>query len=69
LVRKLRFILGLSLAALLAMALAGVVVSEAFLHPHRHELIASTRNAAARTAESQGARLEDAQIAAADGVT
>jgi uncharacterized protein len=69
LVRKLRFILGLGLIALLAMAFSGVVVSEAFLHPHRHELIASTQNGAASTAESLGGRLEDVQIAAADGVT
>jgi alpha-beta hydrolase superfamily lysophospholipase len=64
--RKLGILAVLGLLA--ATVPAGVVVTEAFLHPPRKAIGAGSRDAALQLAESQGARLEDAQIAAADGV-
>ncbi len=64
--RKLGILAVLGLLA--ATVPAGVVVAEAFLHPPRKALGAGSRNAAVQLAQSQGASLEDAQIAAADGV-
>ena len=64
--RKLGVLVGVGL--LVATAPVGIVVTEGFLHPPRKALSADSRNAATQLAESLGARLEDAQIAAADGV-
>jgi alpha-beta hydrolase superfamily lysophospholipase len=64
--RKLGILAVLGLLA--ATVPAGVVVADAFLHPARKTLGAGSRNAAVQLAESQGAHIEDAQIAAADGV-
>ncbi len=64
--RKLGILAVLGLLA--ATVPAGVVVAEAFLHPPRKALGAGWRSAATQLAESVGAHLEDAQIAAADGV-
>jgi len=64
--RKLGVLVGVGL--LVATAPVGIVVTEGFLDPPRKALSADSRNAATQLAESLGARLEDAQIAAADGV-
>ena len=63
---KLGVLIGVGLLAVTLSA--GVVVAEAFLHPPRKALGAGARDAAEQLAQSQGASLEDAQIAAADGV-
>lgn len=66
--RSIRFLLSAVLVVLVAMTFSGVVVTEAVLHPHRREPGAKSRERAQRIADFSGARLEDVQIAAADGV-
>jgi fermentation-respiration switch protein FrsA (DUF1100 family) len=65
-VRTLRRLLAGLLLILAPIVLVGVIVTEGLLHPFRREPGAEARRRAVKIAAAAGARLEDAEVTAAD---